>query len=382
MASHTLTSTIPRPSPPSSTDDVKQLSAPAIRWLLRLGYAAPLCAAAAIGSAHGYRDGANTALIRQAHDISWGSNDLSFVRHVYPVIPTALARLVPHLAGLALLGAIAGGVLLEAVHHRARSTGLHPLAATALVLLLALTPGLAFTATTDLAAFLAIALIATALDGFYRFIHDGHTHGGFIAGLALGLAGLCDPAAIIVAVAFALAAPLIAAHRYAGRHAAGRATAAVLLFPTLAGLSGWTYLCWRYSGSPLAWLHTSAPGLFHLGSITEISHRAWQTTEQPLLLTPVLFAVVAITALRARPVAALGLLIPALAVVLAAGLGLGLPPGATAALLGVFAIGSLPAAMSRHLTVGLLTVAAAGLILKWIYASSPALTVWEHTVTH
>jgi hypothetical protein len=379
MASVTSTSTPLTVRRPSWTDRPDVLDPLAQRWALRAAFAAPLVAIASLAAARGYQDGANTALVERARAIEWGARQLGFVGTVYPPIPTVIARLVPSAAALGIVGAFAGGFLLEAVHRRVRAAGMSHAWAIALVAMLALSPGFVLTATTDLANFLAITLLAVAVDGFVRFTHRGQTHGGFRAGLALGLAGLCHPSAILCAVGFAIAAPMVAHHRYRGRRAAGRATAAVLLFPTVAGLAGWTFLCWRFTGSPLGWLHNSAPGLFDVGGIGAVLSTAGSQIWLPLVLTPTLLAVVALIVRRRGGRSGAGAALPAVVLALAAGLGIGFSRGATAALLGMTALCSLPR-MSRRSGAVIVAVAIIGLALNWAAAPSPALLAWEHVV--
>ena len=382
MASVTSTSTpltVRRPQWAEWTDRPEVLDPPARRWALRAAFAAPLVAVAGLAAARGYQDGANTALVEHARAIEWGSRHLGFVGTVYPPIPTVIARLIPSAGALGIVGAIAGGFLLEAVHRRVRAAGVSRAWALALVATLAVSPGFVLTATTELANFLAITLLVVAVDGFVRFTHRGQTHGGFRAGLALGLAGLCHPSAILCAVGFAVAAPMIAHHRYRGQRAAGRATAAVLLFPTVAGLAGWTFLCWRFTGSPLAWLHSSAPELFEIGSFGHVLSTAGGQIWLPLVLTPTFLAVVALIVRRRGVLSAAGVALPAFVLALAAGLGFAVSRGAMAALLGMTALCSLPR-MTRRASIAIAAIAIIGLVLKWAVANSPALVEWEHAL--
>lgn len=380
MASATSTIALPQPRALPWPEASQSLASQGWRWLLRAAFAAPLVLVAALAAAHGFRDGANTALVAHARAIRWGARDLSFVRSVYPPVPSVIARLVPNAGALGIVGALAGGVFLEAVHHRLRCVGMPRATALVLVATLAVSPGFALTATADLATFLALTLIALALDGFARFVHHGNTHGGFRAGLALGLAGLCHPGAIVVAVGFAAAAPLIAHYRYRGRRAAGRATAGVLLFPTVAGLLSWTFLCWRFAHSPLVWLHSSAPALFRIDGIGSVASHAVSGMAKPMMLTPVFSAVLVIAMVYDGALSALGLLVPVVASMVALGLGIGFSGGALAALLGVLALGSLSRRLTPAVTGVLIAIGVVGLAMKWTVASSPLLHTWEHAL--
>ena len=205
-------------------------------------------------------------------------------------------------------------------------------------------PSFALTATTNLAAFMALLFLALALDGFLRFVFLGQTHGGFQAGLTIGIAGLCDPTAVIFAIGFAAAAPLIARSRYRGQRHAGRATAAVLLFPTLAGIAGWIFLCWRFTGSPLGWLRTAAPGLWSDGGSFHALSTALTQSFKPVLLTPIFVLAVVLLLVARRPLQAAGICLPLVAVILAKWVGLSFSGLSIAVVVGIVGVVSLPAA--------------------------------------
>ncbi len=311
--------------------------------------------------------------------IHWGASDLSFVGHVYPPLPTALASILPNPTALGIVGALAAGSMLEAVGSRLAQRR-YPLWAVLLLLAsLGASPSFALTATSSLASFMAITFLAIALDGFLRFAFRGYTHGGFQAGLAIGLAGLCDPTAIVCAAGFAAAAPLIARQRYRNEPAAGRATASVLLFPTVAGIAGWTLLCWRFAGSPVDWLHRAAPGLFHGG----IGHELLLALEhggRSALLTPIFLLAVLLLLARQHPIPALGLCLPLACIMLASWLGVPFPPLSVAVVLGIAGLVSLPARPRPALLALVFLVAAGGLALKWGLAASPSVLSWEHAL--
>lgn len=349
---------------------------PAWRWLVRLLFATPLAVLAARVYGHGFGDSANALLAHRADAIRWGSGDLSFVGHVYPPLPTVIAAILPSGTALGIAGAVGAGTMLEVVGARLARSGYPLWAVLVVVACFGASPGFALTATTNLAAFLALTFVALALEGFLRFAFHGYTHAGFTAGLMIGLATLCDPIAIVFAVGFAIAAPLIAGHRFSGSPAAGRATAAVLLFPTAAGLAGWTFLCWRFADGPFQWLHAVAPAIWTRRGIGS----ALQQSMTPVALTPVYLLAIVLLLARRHLVAALGICVPLACVAAGVAIGLPCPPATVAVVLGVVGLTSLPR-RPRALMVGVVVaVAVAGLAAKWAYPASPALQTWLHAL--
>lgn len=324
-----------------------------------------------------FQDDNNRALERSAAAIHWGDAGLSWIGRVYPPLPTAAAALLPSLLGLSILGALCAGAMLEAIAFRLATVGLRLPAIIILIGALGLTPSFAYTATTDFTAFAALTLLVLAIDGYVRFAVLGQTHGGFQAGLAIGLAGLCNPSAVVMAVGFAAAVRLVANERFKSENAAGRASAAVLLFPTVAALLGWVYLCWRFGDGPLAWLHRSAPDLIRL-DWSQIGS-ALATQSHAILLTPV-FLLSFIILLVRRPVLAVLLSIPLVCVVIAVTLGLPFTGLSTAVLLGVLGLTSLRRDPEPRLVRVLLVVAVLGCAAKWLYHPLPAINLWEHAI--
>jgi hypothetical protein len=298
---------------------------------------------------------------------------------VYPPLPTAVASLLPNAMALGILGALAAGGMVEAIAARLATHGYSLPAVLTLLVAFGGSPSFAFTATTDLAAFMALTFLVLSLDGFMRFVFRGQTHGGFQAGLAIGAAGLCTPAAVVCAVGFAAAAPLVARHRYRGERAAS-ATAAVLLFPTVAGVLSWIFLCWRFTGSPFGWLREAAPMLWSgAGSVHQL-RAALSGVGLPLLMTPIFITAVVILIARRRLVAAMGIFLPMACVVVALWIGLPFPRTSVAVVLGVVGLVSLPSRPPKRLLAIIVAVAVAGVAAKWGYAASGTVRAWEHAL--
>ncbi len=351
------------------------------RWLVRALIALPLAALALQANTHGYRDLTNSTLSRQASLIKWGSSDLSFVRHLYPPLPTALAAIVPGSAAwLGILGAVAGGVVLHAIAERLIQLQYPGPVVVFLTVSFGASPAFLVTATSQLQSFLTLALCIVALDGFLRFALRGHTLGGFQAGLAVGLAAGCDPFAFLFAVGLAVAAPLIANFRFRGQPQTGRAAAAVLLLPSAAFFVGWTFLQWRFTGSALGWLADAAPGLpFHGGVIHQL-RAAFHVLWLPILLTP-LFVIGAALAANRSKVAALGYTILPLGIFVSAWIGLTVTRVEVSVLLGAVALIALPRRPRPALQLVVMGAAVVQLALLWGFGTgSPIVHEWTDAV--
>ncbi|MCW2140217.1 hypothetical protein BXY51_004781 [Actinoplanes cyaneus] len=114
-------------------------------------------------------------------------------------------------------------------------------------------PGLAICAvgTTDLPSMIGMALVVVALDGYLRFVVEGQTLGGFVAGITLAGAAACDLATLVYMAALAAAVPFLAG-TWARQARATTAILAVLAFPSVAVCLGWLYVRWRFGAGPLA----------------------------------------------------------------------------------------------------------------------------------
>ncbi len=259
------------------------------RWVLRLLLALPFAALALRADRRGPASPAHTALALRGELLRAGGG-LGGLDSAWPPLPVAALALLPGgtlTAGL--LCALAAGTLFlalaERLLHRVR-----PAAALAVLAPVALTPAVWYAGSQDLAATASLAFLALALPGYLRFAVDGETEGGFVAGLLLAVALLCDPVALGYVVALAAAAPLLAGRRYRASPGAGTAAAAVLVFPSAAVLLGWAYLEWRFAGSPLAALPGGA------GTLTTGSGSAGWPAAACLL-----YMIVAVHAVPAHP---------------------------------------------------------------------------------
>ncbi len=171
------------------------------------------------------------------------------------VISPLLDQLDPRIVDL--LATIATGVLCHVLVNRLRTR--HVPWPAAILMVVAPMMAAQFTAPAtrwDLSAVISLALIVVALGGYLRFVTDAQTLGGFIAGITLALAAVCDLATLGYMAGFAAAVPFVAGP-WAREVSATTAILAVLAYPSIAVYLGWLYIQWRF-GDVVA-LDTTAP---------------------------------------------------------------------------------------------------------------------------
>jgi hypothetical protein len=265
--------------------------------------AVPFVALADLANGRAGSSAANAGLHRQAAALAWSSGNLGWVAHAYPPVPLALARILPGGAfGLAVAGALCSGLLLQLTLERLILRSVPTASAAVLAVSVVATPVFWFVAVRDFVSFLTLSLLSVALTGLLDFMFNRSTQSGFIAGIGFGLATLCDLSALSFAAAGALATVLLAPRARAPREIARRrAAATILLFPSMAALTGWVFLEWRFSGSWTRSLSVADPGLFRFdGGPGTALLRAWSSVATDLLFVPVLIVAATLVLLR-RP---------------------------------------------------------------------------------
>lgn len=356
--------------------------APAARWAVRAALAAPYLVLAAVLTAKGLTSAANARLETSASAVQWGSRDLgSFIAKIYPPVPVAVASALPGgTAALSWAGALVAGLSLHALWERLHLREVPgPLIALLLASFAAM-PAFAYMATEDLSGFLGLGLFAIAVTGFLRFAADGDTEGGFVCGLALGLAVLCDPAGLIYAVFLGLAAAPVAWHRYRGRRHSAGASALVIAFPAIASLASWTFIEWRFTGSALTWLTSDPQALRFPNGVWAALGDAAGRVGAGVVLSP-LFIVTQVALIRRRAEAALVAVLPLAGSIVAMWVGLRLADHHIVVLLAMIGLTSVPrrpsttmsltlaiAAVLGFVAVASLDVAGHGLIADWVQA--------------
>lgn len=320
---------------------------------------------------------ANVALAEHGLLIRWGADDLSWVSQIWPPLPTAIAGLARGgLVAMAVVAAFFSGGLLHSLIERMVQAGIRPWLIAVAVPSVAVTPLVGYLITHDLAQFMALVFVAMALSGFLRFALDGRTEGGFQAGLLLALGTACDLSTVFHALAMAAAAPLIAHLRYRGQRGAGRATAVVLAFPSVAVVAAWAFLEWRFTGRAFTQVLDSGAFSFPGGGWESLG-RTLRSVGRAILLTPAFLLAFVLIARRSLP-AALGYLIPIPGLVLGLWLGLRPPTGMTVLVLSFLALFAFPRRLSRPVQVVAAVVLVAQAVLTWTVTLDllPAVQQW------
>jgi hypothetical protein len=223
------------------------------RWTLRLALALPFVAVAllqatASGPPH---PTPNADLLARVAHLDWSDAGAALIGTLYPPISTIIALFTPFgEAGLAVVGALVAGVLLQKMIEALVQRGLHPTAVVGFVVALAANPLFFYTATQNLPAFLGLSFFALAMDDLRRFAVRGDTQSGFRAGILLMLASLSDGGVILAVVVATVTAPLLSAGRTSER-GIGFARAVVVLFPTLSAFGAVVLLDLLFLRRPL-----------------------------------------------------------------------------------------------------------------------------------
>jgi hypothetical protein len=240
----------------------------------------------------------NALLIERSALVTAGGFD--GVRWGYPPIPTLVAGIVDDPLALSIVGCLLGGAAGFVVIQRMYARGLPAWLQVLIVASIGLMPSAWYVFTQDSDGMMGLALLVIALDGFERFAMEAETIGGFVTGLALGAAVLCDPSAIVYAIALAAAAPLAAAARYRGEPGVTAATVLVFGFPAAAALTSWAYIEWRFTGGAFHTLGVDRDLLSFDGGLWASLRREWRQRNRILLHTPLFVSVGIVMALR-RP---------------------------------------------------------------------------------
>jgi hypothetical protein len=329
---------------------------------LRLVLCLPFVALGAWVDTRGVVSAVNASIAHDAQSFVFGSTGLGFLAHAYPPIPVALAKIVPGAPGsLAIVGALCAGGLLQLCWERLVRAQVPGWLAAMLLVGLAGAPVFWFTVTENLPGFLGLACFAVAMAGMLDFLFSARTSGGFVAGLSIGLAVMCDPSAIVYAASLLLAAPFLAWERFRHEPYAIRSTLAVLAFPAVALMAAWVFLQWRITGS--VW-HTLAiaPNAFRFpyGVLDGLSRSAslvgWQ-----VLCSPV-FVVSAALVLWRRPIAFCAFLVVPLDLVVAGWLGLLTSTGQGLVLLSLLGVLAVPTRPGRIPSILLAVAVPVGIV--------------------
>lgn len=296
---------------------------------------------------NGHVSPSHQGLIAQTEAVLADGFSFSDLGNVYPPAPVVLSMLVGASAiGLAIASSMLAGSALHAAWERMVQRDVPYATQLTMICSVVLLPSVWYLASQDLPTVGGLAMLVVALAGFIRFVVNGDTIGGFMAGLFLAGAFLFDPAALAYALTLALATPLLASARYFRETGATRALLSVLCFPIVAVVLGWAFLEWRFAGSAFAFITTDL-GLFQfaVSPLADLGSAALEVARN-VAFVPVYTVVAALLILR-RPLAGIGFLIPIGGLILVRWSGLFYSATATLVLLTLLAMVSVPARMTR-----------------------------------
>jgi hypothetical protein len=349
--------------------------------VIRLAFTFPLCVLALWVEHRGFV-GTSSQLLQQRSEAVKAAGDLQGARDAYPPIPTFLAAVLPGgTAGLALCTAFFAGIAMQLVVLRLERRQVPLVLMGMLLLSLVGAPALWFEGTQNLGTFLALMFLVIALDGFVRFVARDDTIGGFVAGLMLAAAFLCDPIALVYAIALGAAAPWVAPAPFRKEPGAMRATASVLLFPIVAVVGSWAFLEWRFTGGAFATIRADQDWFAFSDGVWRTLADALRWTIAAALRSPLYLCVGALLTRRRRTVA-LGYAVPLLGLLLARFAGVDYSAALAFALLTLIGLYSLPRPGPRLERVALFSAAVAQFVLVLAWAPGGAeFHQWAAAVT-
>ncbi len=357
-------------SPPYSLPPVLTERWSAVRWpatagrrtLTRLALSAPYVVLAVWLQARGVHSLPNAQLERVAGSLSRPGATVGAVTRAFPPLGPAIARLLPGGPGtLGIVGALGAGAVLHLCWERLVRASVPRWLIVLLLAGVGGSPIFWYNATGNLVGFVGLIAFVVAAAGLLDFLYLGRTTGGYAAGLSMAFAVLCDPAALVYALSMAIAIPFLGWERFRGEPIAILSAVAVVVFPTVAAVTAWAFLEWRFTGTVNHSL-LFASGAFGFpaglagGLRAAASHVGWELTCAPV------FAVGAVSLLPRRPMAAVGLLAVPLDLVLTAWFGLHAQTGQGIVLLSIVGLMAVPSRPNRIIAAVLAVEAVAGAV--------------------
>jgi hypothetical protein len=353
---------------------------PLRRWLLRIVFALPFVAVAILNSLHPASASVNARLLVDAAQIPWGSGNSAWIGDIFPPISTAIAVVTPGgRLGLALIGALAAGIVLQKVVEILAQRRVPTTTTTLLVIALGVNPLFFYTALENLPAFLGLSFFGLALADIVRFVSWGSTQSGFRAGLFLMLATMTDRSAVLYVVAAVVAASFLRLSR-TGQRGARLANTLVIAFPAAAAMGSVFVLNILFLREPLGLAATDVV----VGDQSRLDSLAavFQAPYGGLLLASVATAWLMSLVVR-RPG---GIIVATLAFgALMVGFAFGLVPpessGNTFMMMTMLCIALIPTARVQGATRLVSLVAVAQIAIAWIAViGRPAILDWVTTL--
>jgi len=348
------------------------------RWMLRLLFALPLLATALATHvlATPLAGTPNAALVARVAEIDWTRADVAWLGQISPPISTLIAAVVPGgRLGLAILGALVGGIFVQKVVEIMVQRHFHRSTTVILTIALVANPFFFYTATENFAGFLGLIFFGLGVSDVVRFASWGNTQSGFRAGILFMLATLSDPSGLLYVATAVVAVPFISLRRR-GQPGARASTALVIAYPTLAAVFAIVTLNLLFLGDPIGELG---------GLLTEGIAERWASLPQLfstltgwLLVAPVVSAwLVSIIVGRWKAIPVSTLVFAAIMAAYVIGLIPAGSAGNTFILMTLLAMAFIPTAKTRGMTVLLDLVAVGQIIIAWAAAlNRPIIVEW------
>lgn len=355
---------------------------PVRRWVLRFMFSLPFLAAAILSALQpiAAANSENAQLLERVARIPWGDGGSAWIGDIFPPISTAIAAAVPGgRLGLAVIGALAAGIVLQKVLEIMVQRRVPASTTSLLMLALAFNPLFFYTAIENLPAFLGVSLFGLGLADIVRFVSWGSTQSGFRAGLFLMLATMTDRSAVLYVIAAIVAASFLHLSR-AGQSGARMANVLVIAFPAAAAVGSVILLNVMFLRDPLGGSALVGGHEARLGSLAALSASPYGWLLVASVVTAWLIALIV-----RRPG---GIIVSTLAfAAILGGLVLGLVPpessGNTFLMMTMLSIALIPTARARKATLLVGLVALAQIAIAWLaVVNRPVVLDWIGALTH
>jgi hypothetical protein len=218
----------------------------------------------------------NAATHAEGNLIQLHDRDLGWFAQVHPLLPAAIAHLVPgSSAGLSIAGAAIAALLLAALVERLYYQGFSRILIFFLVASLAAGAGVLLRGHGRHHRTSHVVPVGARIDRILGLCRRRQTYDGFVAGLAMGVGVICNFAFVVFAILISMAGPFTGHDRVQRNPRAVVGSATVLMFPTAAAVAGWAFIVWRYTGNPLRLAESSHLFQVGLGFISATRYGSW-----------------------------------------------------------------------------------------------------------
>jgi hypothetical protein len=352
------------------------------RWSIRAAFAAPFLAIAMISAAPTVSSiTVNQTTVDHVSTLAWDRADVAWISQLYPPLGTVLVRLIPGgTAGLAVVGALVAGVLLQLLLEVMVQRRFEWWKSAVFLVAIGANPLFAYTATGNFEAFLSIAFFGIGAINMVRFVSSGNTKAGFEAGILFMLAALADASGLVLVVAAAITAPLLSVARRA-ESGARWSNVLIVLFPTIAVIGAVMFLQLLFGRDPLSVFENAVH--YDPALLTMVPH-LFTSLDGVLILAPVVSGS-ALALLSRRP----GSILIAVFVFAALVFGyvFGLIPENSAGnvflIMTMMGIAVIPAARTVRASVLITVVGAAQVVIAWTAAVNRPITLsWMSAIAH